>query len=238
MTACLLIPSDAVRFDPLTPIHKAVRQLMFEVLTRVGALDASDIFEVDLCSRQVARLVGLLPASAARLEPLLDALHQRETDARAAAAATLYQALTQLVSDELLAQLQTEAERLPVLQARHTDLELRVMRRQQLAAMSEPELAEALRSMAEALTPQELAAMIDDLQMSVGTQAFGCLLDTVRRQTASGRWERLARELGLPETGSSPSVARATGGEPGTDSARSEPARRAYRADRYRLRAQ
>ena len=228
---------DALRFDPLTTLHKAVRHLMFETLTQVGALDASDIFEVERCVRQVARLVALLPATGDRLEPLLAALRQRDCDARGAAATALYRELTQVVSEQLLGQLELEAERTPALQAQYTDSQLRIMRRAQLAAMSEPDLAEALRAMAEALTPQELVAVLDDLQMSVDAQTFGCLLDTVRRQTASGRWQRLARALGLTETGDLP-LATMADSDFADSTARGERPRRGCRADRNRMRAQ
>ncbi len=221
------------RFDPILPLHKGLRQVMFDVLTQVGALDVADIFAVDGCAQEVSRLVDLLPSTAATLGPTVEALYQRDAAARRDAADHLYRVLTAVVTEQLLAQQQTEASRTAALQSRHTDEALRAMRRLQLGAMSEAELAEALRSLGTALTPTELSAFVDDLQATVDSQTFGCLIDTLRRRLPTPRWERIARELGLADAPSMPTP-RPGRGIPPASACPSGP-RRQHRADRHRL---
>lgn len=221
------------RFDPILPVHKALRHALFDVLTQVGALDASDIFAVDGCAKQVGRLVELLPSTAATLRPAIEALYQRETAARRDAADCLYRVLTSVVTEQLIAQQQVEATRTAELQSCHDDEALRAMRRLQLGAMSEAELADALRFLGAALTPHELCAFVDDLQATVDAQTFGCLVDTLRRRLPASRWERIARELGLPDGGSM-QTPRSGSGMP-LPGACPSPPRRQHRADRHRL---
>ncbi len=232
-------PLDIPRFDPLLLVHKAVRHVLFDVATQVGAVDASDIFAVDRCAKQVGRLLDMLPESASALVPLIDALYQRDTAARHVAAAALYREVTALVGAQLAAQQRAEAD--GALHAVQSDEELRDMRRAQLASMSEGELAEAVGSFGAALTPHELAAFLDDLQASVDGQTFACLSDTLRRRLDTLRWARVVRERGGDEE---PPTGRRRGGAPGGAGSAKRRApettlqRRPHRVDRHRVRAQ
>jgi hypothetical protein len=228
--------ADTERFDPITPVHKALRHCMFEALMQVGALDTTDIFAVDRCVKQVVRLVGLLPEMTATVAPLLQSLRQRDAHTRRSAATSLYRELTSLVTEQLIAQQQFETTHTALLWAQYSDADLGVLRRRQLSAMDEQELADALRPMALALSPQELASFLNDLQASVDAQTYSCLLDTVRRQLDPARWERVAREMGVSATGFTPLHSDdAVAGEP---ERRHQPLRRLLRSDRGRALAQ
>ena len=188
------------RFDPVTPVHKTVRHFMFEVTTLVGALDVTDIIAIAHCTERVERLFNLLDFDDAEVKPLLNALLETDEALRRDAAADLYRTLNQIVSKQLVAQ-QLEISLTSMLWAQHTDSELRALRYHQLAVMSDGELADTMRGMEVALNPQEITAMLTDVQAFVSPEYFAFLLGTLGRLAIAPRLQQSARGFGVPEGG-------------------------------------
>lgn len=187
------------RFNPVITEHKAVRCFMFEVLMQVGALDVVDLTAIDRCVARIVRLFVVLREPAIELQLLFIALNLNDMALRREAAAELYQKLTRFVSLQLAAQQERESTCTPRLWAQHTDAELGAMRGRRLLLMSDGELAEALEWMEVTLTPQELAAVLNDVQVSVSASCFAAVIAMLGDLMIAPRWRQSAREFVLPD---------------------------------------
>lgn len=204
---------------------------MFEVTTQVGALDVTDIIAIARCSERVKRLFNLLDFNDAQVTPLLNALLETDETLRRDAAADLYRALNRIVSNQLVAQ-QQEMSLTSTLWAQHTDSELRALRYQQLAVMSDGELADTMRGMEVALNPQEITAVLTDVQAFVSPEYFAFLLGTLDRLAIAPRLQRSARGFGVLEGGTPESKQRPQDNQSSRPAQRSGMPRRAHRATR------
>ena len=187
------------RFDPLTPLHKTVRHFMFDVTTQVGALDVTDLTASAHCVERVERLFGALHCDNTGVKPLLKALLDTDMTLRQDAAAELYRSLNRIVTNQLAAQQQLEITRTSLLWAKHTDAELRTMRYHRLAALSDGELSEMMRSMEVALNPQEITAVLNDVKTNVSPAYFEHFLNTLGRRAIAPRLRQSAREFGFAD---------------------------------------
>ena len=174
---------------------------MFEVTTQVGALDVADLIAIAHCTERVERLFSLLDFDDAEIKPLLNALLESDETLRRDAAADLYRALNRIVSNQLVAQ-QLEISLTSMLWAQHTDSELRALRYHQLAVMSDEELADTMRGMEVALNPQEITAVLTDVQAFVSPEYFAFLLSTLGRLASAPRLQQSARGFGVTQSGS------------------------------------
>ena len=174
---------------------------MFEVTTQVGALDVADLIAIAHCTERVERLFSLLDFDDAEIKPLLNALLESDETLRRDAAADLYRALNRIVSNQLVAQ-QLEISLTSILWAQHTDSELRALRYHQLAVMSDEELADTMRGMEVALNPQEITAVLTDVQAFVSPEYFAFLLSTLGRLASAPRLQQSARGFGVTQSGS------------------------------------
>ena len=224
------------RFDPVTPVHKTVRHFMFEVTTLVGALDVTDIIAIAHCSERVKRLFILLDFDDAEVTPLLNALLENDETLRRDAAADLYRALNRIVSKQLVAQ-QLEISLTSMLWAQHTDSELRALRYRQLAVMSDGELADTMRGMEVALNPQEITAVLTDVQAFVSPEYFAFLLGTLDRLAIAPRLQRSARGFGVLQGGTPGLEQRPQDIQSSRPAQRSGLPRRAHRATRRGIRS-
>ena len=153
---------NAPQHDLLASLHKALRCFIFEVLVDVGRVDVRESGAVQRTAQQVQRLLDLLREPQGPLHQAVAQLQRGPLAQRAAAAQELYLALSQwsiatlkrLALDELR---HASRPALPSAQAA-------AQRRRQLASLSADELREALHWMGRALTPQELALLMTDLQ--------------------------------------------------------------------------
>ncbi len=209
---------------------------MFEVTTLVGALDVTDLIAIAHCSERVKRLFSLLDFDDAEVTPLLNALLETDETLRRDAAADLYRALNRIVSKQLVAQ-QQEISLTPTLWAQHTDSELRALRYHQLAVMSDGELADTMRGMEVALNPQEITAVLTDVQAFVSPEYFGFLLSTLDRLAIAPRLQRSARGFGVLEGGTPELNQRPQDIQSSRPAQRSGTPRRAHRATRRGMRS-
>ena len=182
--------------DLLACLHKALRCFMFDVLVCVGRVDVSDRGDVQQTAQRVQRLLALVHEPPGTLADGLAQLQRGPVAQRAAAARVLYEAL----SDWSIGMLQRLARE----QARHEArpapalAEAAAQRQRQLATLSDAELREALQWMGRSLSPQELAALLADLQPA-GAARFGLALDALGSSLDADRWDQLARAMNLPQ---------------------------------------
>ena len=221
------------RFDPITPVHKTARYLMFEVTTQVGALDVTDLIAIAHCTERVQRLFSLLDCDDAEVKLLLHALLESDVVLRRDTAADLYRALNRVVSNQLVVQ-QLEIAHTSMLWEQHTDSELRTLRYNQLAMMSDRELADAMRGMEVALSPQEITAVLNDVQTNVSPEYFVHLLNTLNQMTIAPRLQQSAREFGIRDGGSPRLEQRPEDIDHSHPAQRSRAPARAHRATRRR----
>lgn len=183
--------------DLTGPVHKALRRFMFDTLVQSGSLDVTRRADVERTLNLVERLLGVLREPAPGLRSAMAELQHAPASGRAACAARLYRELSGLVTREL-ARLQAaeeiDAERPPRLAG---VTERARLRRERLATLDLDELRDLLGWMADALSPQELAALLDDLHDGAPTPRLSLALDVVSRRLPAERWQRLAAALGL-----------------------------------------
>jgi len=204
---------------------------MFEVTTQVGALDVTDIIAIAHCTERVERLFSLLDFDDAEIKPLLNALLDSDETLRRDAAADLYRALNRIVSNQLVAQ-QLEISLTSMLWAQHTDSELRALRYHQLAVMSDEELADTMRGMEVALNPQEITAVLTDVQACVSPEYFAFLLSTLDRLADAPRLQQSARGFGMTQRGSAELAQRPQDIQSSDSAQHPETRRRIHRAAR------
>ena len=221
------------RFDLFAPIHETVRHFIVEVTTLVAALDVTDLNAIAHCAGRVERLFGVLHCDDAEVKPLLKALFESDMTLRRDAAANLCSNLNQIVSNQLVAQQHLQITRTSLLRATHTEADLRAMRYHRLAAMSDEELAEALRGIEVALNLQEITALLKDVQTNVSPQYFDHLLGTLSQLTIAPRLRQSAREFGVSKLEQRPEDI-----QPSRVAQRPRGSGRAHRATRRRTSSQ
>ena len=222
-------------FDLLAPIHETMRHFMIEVTRLVGALDVTDLDAIAHCAERVERLFGVMHCDDAEVKPLLKALFESDMTLRRDAAANLCGNLNKIVSNQLVAQQQRQSTRTSLLRAKHTDADLRAMRYHRLAAMSNEELAEALRGIEVALNLQEITALLNDVQTNVSPQYFDHLLGTLSQLTIAPRLRQSAREFEISDSGISKLEQRPEDFQPSRVAQRPRGSGRAHRATRRRI---
>ncbi len=178
--------------DPATSVHKALRRFMFETLVRVGAVDVTDRLDLTRTVNLVQRLLGVLGEAAPQLDATMRALCHGGASQRRAQAAQLYRELSRLVNARLQRIEVDEAADMP----RLSGPALHRWRQEQLAALADAELDDALHWMGESLSPQELAAFLDDLRAGSAPGRFARALDALQRQLEPTRWAGVIQALG------------------------------------------
>ena len=226
------------RFDLFAPIHETVRHFIVEVTTLVGALDVTDLDAIAHCAERVERLFGVLHCDDAEVKPLVKALFESDLTLRRNAAANLCSNLNQIVSNQLVAQQHLQITRPSLLRATHTEADLRAMRYHRLAAMSDEELADALRGIEVALNLQEITALLNDVQTNVSPRYFDHLLNTLSQLTIAPRLRQSAREFGISNNDISKLDQRPEDIPPSRVAQRPRGSGRAHRATRRRLSSQ
>jgi len=219
------------RLDLYTPAHKGLRLFMSDTLTRVGALDVSDVDELgqtlaqvhsllDLCRRHLdhesqflhtaleARRPGATVRIAAEHDEHIDAIAALEADAAAlralpgaAAAHRFYRHLALFVAENLEHMNLEETAHNAALWADYSDAELAEVHQRLLASIDPAEMALALRWMVPALTPTERAAMFASMQQRMTPDALRRALEIVRPHLNASAWGKLTRALGSAGTG-------------------------------------
>jgi hypothetical protein len=180
-------------FDLLASLHKALRSCIFDVLVEVGRVDASDGDALRRTALRVQRLLALLREPPGALHRAVAQLQRGPLAQRADAAQELYQALSHWsigMLQKLALDEQQQAARPAAAPAQ---------RQRQLASLSDAELSEALQWLGRALNPQELAALLADLQQAGDGARFGHALQALGEHLDAARWDQLARAMELPQ---------------------------------------
>jgi hypothetical protein len=81
--------------------------------------------------------------------------------------------------------------------AHYTDEELMALHKRLLDSIEPQDKLESMRWMLPALTPQQRAAMLSEVQAEAPPEVLEMLVGTVRPHLAAGDWSKLARSLGL-----------------------------------------
>jgi hypothetical protein len=181
--------APAARTTAPDVVHKALRRFMFDALVRVGALDLTDRREVERSINLVQRLLTVVGEAAPEIQATLLALRHGGASQRRMRAALLYRELASLVTRQL------QQIELHDASTRLDGRALRAWRRAQLAALADDELADALHWMAEALSPLELAELIDDLHTAAPRDRHDRALAALREQLPATRWSGVMRSL-------------------------------------------
>lgn len=221
-------PPAAPRLDLYGPIHKGLRLLMADTLSRVGCVDVDDADELaatlaqvqgllDLCRAHLdhenrfvhtaieARCPGTTARVAGEHEEHLDAIAALEADAAAlralpgaGAAHRFYRHLSMFVAENLAHMNFEETAHNSALWASHSDAELAEIHQRLVASIAPAEMAATLRWLVPALAPAERATMLGQMQRELPPEAMRGVLDTVRPHLHDRAWGKLARALGIP----------------------------------------
>jgi hypothetical protein len=183
----------------LVPVHKALRRFMFDTVVSIGALDVTDADDVAATSDQTDRLLQLLREPDAALRALPAQLRDAPVADRTALATQIYRALSRRVGERLQAMADDETHADEMLWCQHTDEQRAELRRGSLGTLDVAELREALAWMCDALSPQELASLLEDLHASATTATFRVALEVVSSRLDERRWNRVARALGIAQ---------------------------------------
>jgi Hemerythrin HHE cation binding domain len=221
-------PAAAARVDLYGPIHKALRSMMADTLTRLGRVDTEDDDELAATLAQTDDLLEACRAHVAKenkfVHPAIEARrpggseriadeHEAHLEAIAAlqaqvtalralpgpgAAARLYAHLARFVAENLEHMHAEETRHNAALWAAYNDDELMAIHERILASIEPAEMASVLRWMVPALTPAERAAMLGGMQQQLPPEAMRGVLDIVRPHLSDPAWVKLARALKLP----------------------------------------
>jgi hypothetical protein len=192
---------DAAALDLVAAAHKATRRFMFETLVRIGSLDVTDADDIDGALNLVERLLDVLGEPRDDWRAAFRALRHGAVSQRRGVAAALYRDVAALVGHQLV-RLQRDEKR-----ARAADPAEPVGLR--LQRLDDEELRGALVWMEGALTPQELAALLDELHASASAPRFHAALAVLAERMDEVRWSRLARALGISQVAAAPAEALA-----------------------------
>ena len=154
-----------------------------------------------------ARCAGASRQVAAEHEQHLDAIADLEDESRAlrlakpgcrpGLALSLYRHLSAFVAENLQHMLVEERQHNALLWSLYGDDELAALHDRLMASIPPAEMAETLRWLAPALTPQELASLFGEMQRKAPADAVRPMLDLTRGLLAAPRWDKLALALGL-----------------------------------------
>lgn len=181
---------------PTTPVdivvaaHKATRRFMFETLVEIGSLDVTDPHDIDRTLNLLERLLEVLGEPRAGWQDGIHALRHGAASQRRSVAAQLYRDVADLVSREL-ARLQRREALLAA--------EPPTARPAAFDRLDDDELRGALHWMEGALTPQELAGLLDELHASASGQRFHAALAVLAERMNNRRWNQLARALDIAQ---------------------------------------
>lgn len=169
--------------------HKATRHFLFETLVQIGSLDVTDHDDIEITLNLLDRLLDVLgePRSAWR-EPM-GALRHGAASQRRSVAAALYRGVANLVARHLA--------RLQRSEARWAEVGPAAAAPTRLHLLDDDELRDALHWMGGSLTPQELAAVLDELHAAGNAPRFQGALAALSASLDTRRWNQLARALGI-----------------------------------------
>lgn len=193
--------ADAAALDIVTAAHKATRRFMFETLVRIGSLDVTDADDIDGALNLLERLLEVLGEPREDWRPPFRALRHGAVSQRRSVAAALYRDVAGLVGHQLV-RLQRDEKRARAA-APGEPVGLRLQR------LDDDELRGALVWMEGALTPQELAALLDELHANASAARFHAALAVLAERMDEVRWNQLARALGISQVTSAPAEALA-----------------------------
>lgn len=182
----------ASRLDIVIAAHKATRRFMFDTLVRIGSVDVTDGDDIDRALNLLDRLFDVLCEPQDGWQATKQMLRCGAASERRGALAALYRDLAALVSRRLV-ELQSEEVRLQALSPVQP-LGARLKR------LSDEELRAALYWMEAALTPQELAALLDELHAASSADRFHDALALLSERLDERRWNQLARALGMSQS--------------------------------------
>ncbi|WP_280150813.1 hypothetical protein [Piscinibacter sp. XHJ-5] len=191
-------PPDAATLDIVVAAHKATRHFMFETLVRIGSLDVTDAHDVDGALNLLERLLDVLGEPRDGWRDAMHALRHGAASQRRGIAAQLYRDMVGLVGHQLV-RLQLDEKR-----ARVGSLSEPVGLR--LQRLDDEELRGALTWMEGALTPQELAGLLDELHASTSAARFHSALAVLAERMDEDRWNRLALALGISQAAAEPAA--------------------------------
>jgi len=216
------------RFDLYAAIHKALRLVMAETLTRLGSLDAADAGQrheaimllrtlLDMCRAHVekenryvhpaieARCAGLSERIAVEHVQHLVAINALEADAvalqcapEAASAFRLYRRVARFVAENLAHMDDEETVHNAALWASYRDEELLQVHRAILSSIAPDEMAQTLNWLLPALNNDERTALLGGLRDAAPATAFDGALQVARRRLVASEWAKLECAL-LPQ---------------------------------------
>jgi hypothetical protein len=177
-------------------------------LAQVRALLASMRHHIDHENKHVHPMVagtGAMPASVhehdehlreiAELELLTVAIAEAPRRERDALAHRLYHALSKAVAEQFLHMLGEEQNNNLVLWACYADQEIMAMHDRLIADVKPEVMGEIMGWMLPALTPAELAAVLNDVRAKAPPPVFAALLGIAHERITPARFERLQRAL-------------------------------------------
>jgi hypothetical protein len=127
-----------------------------------------------------------------------DGLRTASVERRPALALRLYRHLALFVAENLQHMQFEETANNQALWQHYSDAELHAVHRALVASIPPAEMMQTLRWMLPALTPQERAGMLGEMQQGMPPEAFRTVLDMLRPQLAASAWRKLALALNLP----------------------------------------
>jgi hypothetical protein len=131
-----------------------------------------------------------------RLETLVLRVERSQGPARDDASLELYRAFALHMADDLVHMHAEETENNAVLWAHFDDAELHGLHQAILASMDAQLLAEYLRWLAPAMTPEERASLLSGMRASLPAEAFGGFAALVRTVLGERDWTKLVAALG------------------------------------------
>jgi hypothetical protein len=134
----------------------------------------------------------------ANLEDEARAVRDARAEQRPALALQLYRHLAEFVGENLVHMQVEETRNNAALWELYDDAELQALHDRLLVSVGPAEMALAVRWMAAALAPQELAGLFGGMQKKAPPPAFEALLAVAHGQLDEKRWAKLARALGRP----------------------------------------
>jgi hemerythrin-like domain-containing protein len=217
--------SISTRFDMYGPVHKALRLFMCDTLAAVGRLDIDDHDDLQRTVRQLRGLLEVLAGHIVHendfIHPLLDAcrpgsadeaqddhaLHRLEIEglserlqALLAAPSSegqdiLYHALARFVADQLAHMEHEEGAHQQLLWAHLSDAQLSSVHDRLVATVPPAEFGALLGWMLPALTPQQRAGMLGEMQRNAPPPVFDAVMDLARENLDARALAKLQRAL-------------------------------------------
>lgn len=136
--------------------------------------------------------------SIAALQAETQALREAAPERRGALALRLYRHLALFVAENFQHMHIEETANNMALWQHYSDAELMQIHHALVSSIPPTEMMQTLRWMLPALSPQERAGMLGDMQQGMPPEAFRAVLDMLRPRLNEGAWRKLAGALGLP----------------------------------------